>query len=55
VFTHSVDLFPLATSTCALAAMLMLGLKKGLLVRASLRHCASCGRLVRTGERCGCS
>lgn len=52
---HSADLLPLATATWVLAAMLVLGLKKGLLVRSSLHHCASCGRLLRGRERCGCS
>jgi hypothetical protein len=55
VFSNSAELLALATSTCVLAAMLVLGMAKGLLVRASLRHCASCGHLVRIGERCGCS
>jgi hypothetical protein len=48
------ELFALASSTCVLAAMLVLGLSKGLLTRTPLRHCPSCGRYVRTGGNCNC-
>jgi hypothetical protein len=44
----------LASSTCVLAAMLVLGLSKGLLSRTSLRLCPSCGRYVKPNGRCAC-
>jgi hypothetical protein len=50
----SPDLLALATSTCVLAAMLVLALSKGMLSRAPLRQCPSCGRYVRNGGHCGC-
>lgn len=49
------ELFVLGSSTCALAAMLVLGLSKGLLNRAPLRHCPSCGRYRRPGGHCSCA
>jgi hypothetical protein len=52
--SHSPELFALASSTCVLAAMLVLGLTKGLLSRAPLRHCPSCGGYVKAGGRCRC-
>jgi hypothetical protein len=48
------ELFALASSTCVLAAMLVLGLSKGLFTRAPLRHCPSCGRYKRAREHCNC-
>jgi len=50
--SHSPELFALATSTCVLAAMIVLGVSKGLLSKAPLRHCPSCGRYFRAGHRC---
>jgi hypothetical protein len=50
---HSPELLTLASSTCVLAAMLVLGVSKGLLSRAPLRQCPSCGKYVRNGHRCG--
>ena len=50
----SPELVALASCTCVLAAMLVLGLSKGLLSRSPLRHCPSCGRYVRAGAHCGC-
>jgi hypothetical protein len=47
-------LLALTSSTCVLAAMIVLGVSKGLLNRTPLRHCPSCGRYVRVGARCGC-
>jgi len=49
----SPELLALASSTTVLAAMIVLGLSKGLLTRSSLRHCPSCGRYARAGH-CGC-
>jgi hypothetical protein len=51
--SHSPELFALASSTSALAAMLVLGVAKGLLTRPTLRQCPSCGRYFRAGHRCG--
>jgi hypothetical protein len=51
----SPELFALATSTCVLAAMLVVGVAKGMLSRAPLRHCPSCGRYVKPGGRCRCA
>jgi len=51
----SQELVALASSTCVLAAMLVLGLSKGLLTRMPLRHCPSCGRYVRAGGHCNCA
>ena len=53
--SHSPELFALASSTCVLAAMLVLGLAKGLLNRSPLRLCPSCGRYVKPGDRCHCA
>jgi len=50
----SPELVSLASSTCVLAAMLVLGLSKGILIRSPLRHCPSCGRFVRAGL-CRCN
>jgi hypothetical protein len=49
----SPELLGLASSTCVLAAMLVLGLSKGILTRTPLRQCPSCGRYVRAGH-CRC-
>ena len=54
MFPHVSALLALASSTFTLAAMLVLGLAKGLLNRVPLRQCPSCGRYVKAG-RCGCS
>jgi hypothetical protein len=48
------ELLMLATSTSVLAAMLVLGLSKGLLTRSSLQYCPSCGRYVKPNRRCAC-
>ncbi len=48
------ELPALATSTCVLAAMIVLGVSRGMLDRSWLRLCPSCGRYVRAGRRCGC-
>jgi hypothetical protein len=48
------ELIGLASSTCVFAAMIVLGVSKGLLNRTPLRHCPSCGRYVRLGARCRC-
>jgi hypothetical protein len=55
MFSMSPELFALATSTYVLAAMLVLSVGKGMLSRAPLRHCPSCGRFVKTGGRCRCT
>jgi hypothetical protein len=49
------DVLTLASSTCVLAAMIVLGVAKGMLDRSWLRLCPSCGRYVRAGARCGCT
>jgi len=49
------ELGALASSTFVLAAMIVLGLSKGLLTKASLRQCPSCGRYVRAGGHCRCA
>jgi len=48
------ELLTLASSTCVLAAMLILGVAKGLLSRTSMRLCPSCGRYVKSNGRCAC-
>ncbi|HEX3455877.1 MAG TPA: hypothetical protein VHS03_14730 [Gaiellaceae bacterium] len=48
------ELITFASTTCVLAAMIVLGVSKGVLNRTALRHCPSCGRYVRLGARCGC-
>jgi hypothetical protein len=48
------DLPALATSTCVLAAMIVLGVSRGMLEQSWLRQCPSCGRYVRAGRRCAC-
>ena len=54
MFRNLTELPTLASSTCVLAAMLVLALSKGLLSRPSLRQCPSCGRFVRPNGRCAC-
>jgi hypothetical protein len=48
----SPELLTLASSTCVLAGMIVLGVSKGLLSRSPLRQCPSCGRYFRAGHRC---
>jgi hypothetical protein len=48
------ELLGLMSSTCVLAAMIVLALSKSMLTRSWLRLCPSCGRYVRAGGRCGC-
>lgn len=49
------ELMALASSTCVLAAMIVLAVSKGVMTRTPLRHCPSCGRYVRFGARCRCN
>jgi hypothetical protein len=49
------EVLGLATSTCVLAAMIVLGFAKGMLDRVSVRSCPSCGHQIRAGGRCGCT
>jgi hypothetical protein len=51
--SHTAGLLALASSSFALAAMLVLGVAKGMLNRTSLRLCPSCGRYIRNGH-CAC-
>jgi hypothetical protein len=45
----------LASAGCVAAAMIMLGLGKGLLIRRAHRLCPSCGRYVKPGSFCRCT
>jgi hypothetical protein len=49
------EVLTLASSTCVLAAMIVLGVARGMLDRSRLRLCPSSGRYVRAGARCGCT
>ena len=51
---HLDMLTTLTTASTVLAAMLVLGVWKGMLQRPSLRLCPSCGRYVKHGH-CRCN
>jgi hypothetical protein len=42
------------SASLSLAAMLVLGVSKGILQRQNLRLCPSCGRYVKRRGRCAC-
>jgi hypothetical protein len=44
----------LGSASLSLAAMLVLGVCKGVLQRQNLRLCPSCGRYVKRGSQCRC-